>query len=123
MSPPSLGHFTPVGIGRVPRHLGKRLQPRNSPEREVRITIGAPHSWQISSVGTAGLRLRPSLRVKVHFFFGWFSHATYGPKKPPFTSRRPPSIGQRSRSTSLTSYASRMSESTSTLPSRAWKGP
>ena len=31
MSPPSLGHFTPVGIERVPRHFGNVQQPRNSP--------------------------------------------------------------------------------------------
>ena len=36
-----------VGMERVPRHLGKREQPRKSPERPCRMTIGAPHSWHL----------------------------------------------------------------------------
>src|SRR3712207_8106164 len=44
MSPPSLGHFTPVGIERVPRHFGNLEQPRNSPLRLWRLSIISPHS-------------------------------------------------------------------------------
>src|SRR2546426_4227231 len=51
---PHLGHLMPSGTGCVYLHLGYRVQARNSPSRPVLITIGAPHSLQISSDGRSG---------------------------------------------------------------------
>src|SRR3712207_7668000 len=48
-SPPSFGHFTPVGMARVPRHFGKRLQPRNSPLLPCRRYIGDRKSTRLNS--------------------------------------------------------------------------
>ncbi len=36
----------PSGSGLLNRHLGYLLQPRNSPDRPVRINIDSPHSSQ-----------------------------------------------------------------------------
>src|SRR5512133_4403754 len=105
MSPPSLGHFTPVGMDRVPRHLGNVEQPRNSPERPRRITIGLVQMGHGYSVITGGTRSPLSGRVYLHVF-GWFSQATNGPKKPPFPTSRPPQSGQRSLATADRSCAS-----------------
>src|SRR5687768_2013052 len=122
MSPPSFGHLTPVGIERVPRHFGNLLQPRNSPERPWRITIGSPHSWQISSVGWAGLRSPRSGRVYLHSF-GWFSHARNGPKKPPRGTSFPPHVGHFSVASADKSCASPISASMSAPFTDSANGP
>src|ERR1019366_10048634 len=95
MSPPSLGHFTPVGMERVPRHFGKALHPRNSPERPRRTTIILPHTGHGNVVSTGGTRSPLSGRVYLHVL-GWFSHAMNGPKNPPFATSLPPQTGHRS---------------------------
>src|ERR1035437_5565601 len=92
MSPPSFGHFTPVGIERVPRHFGKVLHPRNSPERPRRTTIILPHSGHGKLVNTGGTRSPWAGRVDLHDL-GRFSHATKGPKSPPFATSLPPHNG------------------------------
>src|ERR687889_768815 len=112
MSPPSFGQSTPVGTERVPRHLGKREQPRKSPERPWRLSIIAPHSWQVYSVGSAAFFAPASGRVYLHFF-GWFSQATNGPKKPPFGTSFPPQSGHFSVSRAERSCAAAMSWSRS----------
>src|SRR5204862_44291 len=116
-SPPSLGQKTPVGIDFVPRHLGNVEQPRNSPLRPWRTTMGKPQTGHGMSV-MRGLTLSPLMgRVYLHFL-GWFSHARNGPKNPPRGSSLPPQSGQRSVSICERSYATAISAGASTLSRR-----
>src|SRR5206468_5079187 len=45
----------PIGTGCVYLHFGYVVHARNSPKRPVLITMGAPHSLQISSLGRSGI--------------------------------------------------------------------
>src|SRR5690348_18356760 len=106
---------------RVPRHLGNVEQPRNSPLRPERTTIGAPQRWQGMSV-IFGLAFSPfSGRVYLHFF-GWFSQARKGPKKPPRGSSRPPQSGHFSLAIADRSCAAAMRAPESTFFSELSKG-
>src|SRR5688572_18954907 len=121
MSPPSLGHFTPVGIERVPRHLGNLLQPRNSPLRLWRLSIIEPHSGHLYSVGSAFAFSPLSGRVNLQVL-GWFSQPMYGPKKPAFGSSLPPQSGHFSVASADRSCASPISPASSTFCRRRANG-
>src|SRR5688572_14339067 len=106
----------------VPRHFGNVEQPRNWPLRPSRMTIGAAQMWQGMSVIT-GFAFSPLIgRVYLHFF-GWFSHARKGPKKPPRGSSLPPHSGHFRVAICERSYATAMSAGASTLSSRFANGP
>src|ERR1044072_3374975 len=83
----------PRGTGCVDLHLGQRAQARNSPKRPVLITIGAPHSLQISSEGRSGTLSFLIERESAHSLVEWRTHAMYGPKRPLFTSSGLPHLG------------------------------
>src|SRR5260370_27530069 len=90
MSPwPHLGHVIPNGTGRVCLHLGYVVHARNSPNRPVLITIGAPHSLQISSAGLSGTLSRPIDFAKRHSSV-YFAQAINVPNPPLRTTSAPP---------------------------------
>src|SRR5260370_3564028 len=117
MSPwPHLGHVIPNGTGRLCLHLGYGGHARNSPNRPVLITIGAPHSLQISSDGLSGTLSRPIGLVKRHSS-GYLAQAMNGPKRPVRTTSGLPHVGQRSWSSLDKSCTSGRIDGVSPAPS------
>src|SRR5215472_12853136 len=85
------------------------------------MTIGAPHSLQISSVGLSGILSRPMGFENLHSA-GYLAHAMYGPKRPERTSSGEPHVGHFSRCRLWRSCTSLMIRGTSTDASWPAKG-
>src|SRR5205807_3472469 len=112
----------PMGTGWVYLHLGYVVHARNSPKRPVLITIGAPHSLQITSEGRSGILSLLIEREKVHSF-GYLAQAMNGPNRPLRSSTGLPQVGQRSSWRLERSCTSWMIRCTSTAASASENGP